>query len=466
MKNNLSCEIVEDLLPSYIDGLTGEVTNTAIREHLSRCEKCKATMEAMAEPYTQTKIAEEKKEIDFLKKTRRKNIKSKIFSILSVILILAIVSVSIPFTRNYTLMTSELYCDLAVVDDSFIFTAAAKDSDFAIRNVEHKIENGVLEVYFIAGKRAPFNSKKFFKWEYPSKDVLQVEVSDEIIWAKGEHISSITSDVYLLKTPYIGDMSHNSMIASALNIREHLGTFTNALTTSKEPYAWEIVLSNPIVSQNIDEKRELMTAYAYVLLAVIGNLSEVKFSYDAITDEGNTLELFQTVTKQMASDYVGKDIKKCGENINELQLLMKKTGLADMPYIDNENHDNIMASAHEMVEIDIFNATDETIKRVEVYCKELDNYVANGLQEKDFSLNLFASSSIYSTMNLSFMLENLNGNLYSKERLGKLHLQVSIYDDKGNIYEIEPEIVVSAGFGAIYSYNLTGSFTDGFKLSQ
>ena len=33
MKNNLTCEIVEDLMPSYIDGLTNEVTNSAVREH-------------------------------------------------------------------------------------------------------------------------------------------------------------------------------------------------------------------------------------------------------------------------------------------------------------------------------------------------------------------------------------------------------------------------------------------------
>ena len=35
MKNNLTCEVVEDLMPSYIDGLTCEVTNKAVREHLS-----------------------------------------------------------------------------------------------------------------------------------------------------------------------------------------------------------------------------------------------------------------------------------------------------------------------------------------------------------------------------------------------------------------------------------------------
>ena len=61
MKNNLTCELVEDLMPSYIDSLTSEVTNKAVREHLSQCERCKAKLESMAEPYSEGKIELEKK---------------------------------------------------------------------------------------------------------------------------------------------------------------------------------------------------------------------------------------------------------------------------------------------------------------------------------------------------------------------------------------------------------------------
>ena len=63
MKNNLTCEIVEDLMPSYIDGLTSEVTNKAVREHLSQCDKCKNKLDTMSEPCSEDKIEQEKKEI-------------------------------------------------------------------------------------------------------------------------------------------------------------------------------------------------------------------------------------------------------------------------------------------------------------------------------------------------------------------------------------------------------------------
>lgn len=35
MKNELSCEVVQDLLPSYVDCLTSDVTNQSIK-HISR----------------------------------------------------------------------------------------------------------------------------------------------------------------------------------------------------------------------------------------------------------------------------------------------------------------------------------------------------------------------------------------------------------------------------------------------
>ena len=52
MKNNLTCELVEDLMPSYIDALTSDVTNKAIREHLAQCDKCKNKLDNMKEGQT------------------------------------------------------------------------------------------------------------------------------------------------------------------------------------------------------------------------------------------------------------------------------------------------------------------------------------------------------------------------------------------------------------------------------
>ena len=40
MKNDLTCGVVRDLLPSYVEGLTSPESNAAVERHLSECPDC------------------------------------------------------------------------------------------------------------------------------------------------------------------------------------------------------------------------------------------------------------------------------------------------------------------------------------------------------------------------------------------------------------------------------------------
>ncbi len=47
MCDKITCQIVRDLLPNYIEGLTGEETNAAIAHHLANCESCRQLHEKL-----------------------------------------------------------------------------------------------------------------------------------------------------------------------------------------------------------------------------------------------------------------------------------------------------------------------------------------------------------------------------------------------------------------------------------
>lgn len=49
MTNEMKCSLTHDLLPAYIEGLTGEGSNAFIAAHLVECEKCRAAYRVMAE---------------------------------------------------------------------------------------------------------------------------------------------------------------------------------------------------------------------------------------------------------------------------------------------------------------------------------------------------------------------------------------------------------------------------------
>ena len=58
MKNNLTCEIVRDLLPSYVDGLTNDVSNQAVEQHMKTCENCRKLYHEMQETVNGDEVSE------------------------------------------------------------------------------------------------------------------------------------------------------------------------------------------------------------------------------------------------------------------------------------------------------------------------------------------------------------------------------------------------------------------------
>ncbi len=40
----ITCNVIEDLLPLYVEGLTSDDTNFLIEEHLKTCTDCKKTI--------------------------------------------------------------------------------------------------------------------------------------------------------------------------------------------------------------------------------------------------------------------------------------------------------------------------------------------------------------------------------------------------------------------------------------
>ncbi len=471
MKNNLTCELVEDLMPSYIDGLTSEVTNKAVREHLADCKKCKAKLEDMKEPYLQEKIEAEKKEINFLKKARKKNIKAVVFSIISVVLVAAIAFCTLPYMESKRLYERDIYYDLEVEGNTFRLTMMPISNEIVITDVITE-EFGLGEVGLdIRGKKkSPLvNGEKVYTWEYTpetSADSVKIlKILNKILWKEGEYISDITWEVYNAKHAYMGDMPTNSRTASALGIYNYLGSHTNKLQSLKEPYEWTVMLSYEFLPKQVKEKEDLMRKYAYALLGVIGNLGAVTFEYEIFNSDGENKECRLTTTREQASEYFGDDIGKCYEDISELQKLMEMTGLADMPYVQQNDKDNMYYEAKSTAMIKLFSVSDAPIKKIALYCSEIDNAMSAHGYSDGFGINIGGKPSV-KTVDISIWLESkeLSSNIYDDSRLGNLTVTAEVYDWDGNVYQVENSVEVSAQFGGVYYAILDGNFDDGFTI--
>jgi hypothetical protein len=104
MKYELTCNIVQNLLPNYIEKLTNEDTNTALEEHLDGCENCKTVYEQM-DSDIEKPIKVPVIKLNFLKKVKR----TKLFAaLLSVILSLIFSYLIYSSEFKYTMDKSDL----------------------------------------------------------------------------------------------------------------------------------------------------------------------------------------------------------------------------------------------------------------------------------------------------------------------------------------------------------------------
>lgn len=68
----MKCEIIRDLLPSYVDGLTSRESDRAIEEHLKECRECRAYLDEMKQEVQEPEMTEAiKKAIRPFKKVKR-----------------------------------------------------------------------------------------------------------------------------------------------------------------------------------------------------------------------------------------------------------------------------------------------------------------------------------------------------------------------------------------------------------
>ena len=128
MKSKLPCDVVTDLLPSYVDGLTNETTSSYIKEHLSECSECNNKYKSMmGMDITPETSDEEEKEIDFLKKQKKNNAVKTVLLFATLVLCFLVVAVIIksrPKTPDFKEIAPEL-----TRGDTFTFGSYEQDAN-------------------------------------------------------------------------------------------------------------------------------------------------------------------------------------------------------------------------------------------------------------------------------------------------------------------------------------------------
>ena len=330
MKNDLTCAVAADLLPSYADGLTSAETNEAVRRHLDGCPACSDRYRAMTAPGTPER-AGDKQEIAFLKKVKKKHIRSAVCVALAVLLLAGGVFGGLYAKRVYekSPVTHSNLMDLVteVSEDGkeVILRGQLAEGLTLAAGGDTAFDPAAGKLTFtLYSRRARTHDSNVVYEVFRTSDTVKSIYLDHVpLWDNGTAISERIGRVYAAAHPYMGAMPENAVSAEALGIGKTFGPFTNELTTSTQPYVWAMTFENPITELNDAEIQTELTLDAILLLATIGNLDGMEVYYTLPDENGGTTERKISLTTDDADALVGMSVKEAGKTAAGLQELQR-----------------------------------------------------------------------------------------------------------------------------------------------
>ena len=455
--NKIPCEIIQDLLPSFIDELTSDVTNREVEAHMEECEQCRNIFRQMKTPDIETAENEEK-EIDFLKKTKKKHRRNLILSV-AVVWGIAVLFFGARYYLDGQYMNTDYLSYNLDVSGTELSVAVNTTSEQGVQHIEINEVEGVVEISVRCVPKSIFYQTTAEESYTASETIRQVWTGDRIVWANGEMIAPLTSGLYAVYNPYIGNMPSNGKIVNALNMTAYTGGFTNELQTSEEPYSWKMIFQNDFSVSRQEALEERLKLYAYIYLAEVGNLNEVIYDYH-VDGEPKTL----SVTSSEASEYAGEDIKSVGTDINRLEMLVRKTGLSNVVLggVSVESNAQIDFSHSDQTEkvlgFTVINYAEDAVygMGLKVDCGKISGH--QSMREAD-------GKALQNGLNVNFQLipEDFPSEI---EDGSKATIRLSVVDQDGNTHEVQGAVYADLYWGNQYRLNLSGNSRDGYFLGQ
>ena len=314
MKNDLTCGVVQDLLPSYIEGLLGEESREAVERHLAQCSECTARKDAMSTPPEPEEAA---REMDFLKRVKKGTFQKIALAVVCTALVIAGGFLMKEFVIGRTPEAEMISIQLAQVDENNNLTLLLDTywGAYELRGLKAVTKDGILtytarqvrvnlfQTLFMREKIGGMEGyQKQIPLSIPLEGLTEVWICGRLVWQEGLIIHPDTLRMLETKTPYCGDASALGRIMDALQLQEFTGGHTISLQTRERPYVLTLKFEkriNPFIIWDWTE------CYFFQILVLVDNLDEVVYAFDPERGSGKTVTGGR-VTVEYATEVMAK----------------------------------------------------------------------------------------------------------------------------------------------------------------
>jgi hypothetical protein len=317
--HKIPCYWVQDMLPTYLDGLTSQQTTADVQAHLSVCSACQEMLSQMQAGEAKAQKAQNDRDINYLKK-----IKGKTRKTVTAVALAALVILAIPFGRSCVFGTADTafgWDTVQVEGKQVSVHGSLWSSALAVSKTEVSERDGVITLG-VRSVQPLFYHNGSYAVDYAAQQkIRRVETADgRVLWENGTEISALANRLYQAKTPYIGNASGVGSLLQTMDLAPWRSVpYHMSLQTDTEPYGLTLVAEKSWTTNSVEEAQR-MKKYACLVLACVDNLGSVTYE----NGDGTAVLTF---TAQEAAQQTGQNIKSWAKSVQGIQNLLDQLAL-------------------------------------------------------------------------------------------------------------------------------------------
>ncbi|NLM21698.1 MAG: zf-HC2 domain-containing protein [Peptococcaceae bacterium] len=205
----MKCEIIKDLLPSYIDGLTSSESNLEIEKHFNNCPQCKEIFEQMKAEIKVENIEYNKEKIKPFKKLNRKVFKAVLITL--TVCALAVASFFYFFVFGWKVNSGDMDIEYVYKDDKILFEFELTNG--RVLNPWIHLDEDNIDVKTIKFTEC-FSCVLDDRGEHPNKFLYGIHCTDN----KGDKVQFTKDDCLIIQFKDKTETFYLREIAQELNI--------------------------------------------------------------------------------------------------------------------------------------------------------------------------------------------------------------------------------------------------------
>lgn len=200
MERKTECQIVQDLLLGYVDDVLNVESKKLVEAHLSECEICQNKLKEINADIKENEN-NEKKQIDYLKKIRRKNRRKAVLIALGIILCILVLI----YLRNFIIFNNLMHKAHKNLESSNVYIEIMSRNEYGIQVEKRYYKDGRLKQVYGTYSDNGFEEKSSCYRKVDTNEEVDIYPDRKVIITKGEMLEKANKEEFFKSVPMLSD---------------------------------------------------------------------------------------------------------------------------------------------------------------------------------------------------------------------------------------------------------------------